>query len=211
MEPSALSRTLWGMGGNLGPDDDALWRQVVAGDGNAFTLIFDRHRDAVFRHAGRQFRLAHVAEDITAMVFYEAWRKRLFVRVVDGSVLPWLLVTTNYVARNQARHERRHRNLLAHLPPTEPADDIADTYADDDATQRRAAEVRQALAKLRPLDRDVLTLCVLEEMTTRQAAAVLDVPEGTIKSRLSRAKTRLGVLLPAMNPLSGQPATEGKL
>jgi RNA polymerase sigma factor (sigma-70 family) len=211
MEPSAVSRTLWGMGGTSEPDDDALWRQVVAGDGNAFNLIFDRHRDAVFRHACRQFRLTHVAEDITPMVFYEAWRKRLFVRVVDGSVLPWLLVTTNYVARNQARHERRHRNLLAHLPPPEPTDDTADTYVDNDVTERRAAEVRQALAKLRPRDRDVLTLCVLEEMTTRQAAIALDAPEGTIKSRLSRAKTRLGVLLPAMNRRSGQPATEGKL
>lgn len=197
------------MGGTSDLDDDGLWRQVVAGDGDAFALIFDRHRDAVFRHAGRQFRLSHVAEDITAMVFYEAWRKRMFVRVVDGSVLPWLLVTTNYVARNQARHERRHRNLLAHLPAPEPVGDIADAYAHDDTRQRRAADVRRALAKLRPLDRDVLTLCVLEEMTTRQAAVVLDVPEGTIKSRLSRAKTRLGVLLPALKPLSARPATEG--
>ncbi|WP_247826831.1 RNA polymerase sigma factor [Arthrobacter antioxidans] len=199
------------MGGISGPDDDALWRQVVAGDGTAFTLIFDRHRDAVFRHAGRQFQLSHVAEDITAMVFYEAWRKRVFVRVVDGSVLPWLLVTTNYVARNQARHERRHRSLLAHLPAPEPVGDVADTYVHDDTMQRRAADVRRALAMLRPLDRDVLTLCVLEEMTTRQAAAVLDVPEGTIKSRLSRAKTRLGVLLPALRPLGVRPATEGTL
>ncbi|MDN4609601.1 RNA polymerase sigma factor [Arthrobacter burdickii] len=199
------------MGGTSGSDDEALWRQVVTGDGNAFTLIFDRHRDAVFRHAGRQFQLSHVAEDITAMVFYEAWRKRLFVRIVDGSVLPWLLVTTNYVARNQARHERRHRNLLAHLPAPEQVDDIADTYADEDASRQRAGQVRQALAKLRPLDRDVLTLCVLEEMTTRQAAIVLDVPEGTIKSRLSRAKTRLGVLLPAMSPFTGRAATEGNL
>jgi RNA polymerase sigma-70 factor (ECF subfamily) len=199
------------MGGTSGPDDEVLWRQVVTGDGDAFTLIFDRHRDAVFRHAARQFQLSHVAEDITAMVFYEAWRKRLFVRIIDGSVLPWLLVTTNYVARNQARHERRHRNLLARLPAPQHVEDIADTYADDDATQQRAVQVRQALAKLRAMDRDVLTLCVLEEMTTRQAAAVLDVPEGTIKSRLSRAKKRLGVLLPVLIPLTGWPATEGTL
>jgi RNA polymerase sigma-70 factor (ECF subfamily) len=199
------------MGGNSGTADEALWRQVVAGDGGAFTLIFDRHRDAVFRHAGRQFQLAHVAEDITAMVFYEAWRRRLFVRMVDGSVLPWLLVTTNYVARNQARHERRYRNLLSRLPVPGPVDDIAETYSDDDTAQRRAAEVRQELAKLRPLDRDVLTLCVLEEMSTRQAAEALNIPEGTVKSRLSRAKTRLRMLLPALNPVSGRTATEGNL
>lgn len=81
----------------------------------------------------------------------------------------------------------------------------------DDTTHRRATAVREALMRLRPLDRNVLTLCVLEDMTIRQAAVVLEVPEGTIKSRLSRAKTRLAALLPAMAPCTGEPATEGNL
>lgn len=197
------------MGGIPESDDDALWRDVVAGSGDAFTLIFDRHRDVVFRHASRHVPQSHSAEDITALVFYEAWRRRLFVRVVDGSILPWLLVTTNNVARNQARHERRHRHLLARLPPPEPAQDIADTYVHDDHIKQRATEVRHALAKLRPLDRNVLTLCVLEDLTIRQAAVVLEVPEGTIKSRLSRAKTRLATLLPNLAPSTSHTATEG--
>lgn len=108
------------MGESPEPDNDTLWRRVVEGNGDAFTLIFDRHRDVVFRHASRQFQLSHTAEDVTAMVFYEAWRRRLFVRVVDGSVLPWLLVTTNNVARNQARHEPRPRYLLSRLPLPDP-------------------------------------------------------------------------------------------
>ena len=197
------------MGGISEANDDALWRQVVDGDGDAFTVIFDRHRDTVFRHACRQFQNSHTAEDITAMVFYEAWRRRLFVRVVDGSVVPWLLVTTNNVTRNQARHERRHRHLLARLPPPEPVQDIAEAHAHDDTTKHRAAAVREALMKLRALDRNVLTLCVLEDLTIRQAAIVLQVPEGTIKSRLSRAKTRLATLLPNLAPSTSEAVTEG--
>ena len=52
-------------------------------------------------------------------------------------------------------------------------------------------QVREAFAKLGKRDQDVITLCVLEELTTAQAAEALGVPEGTVKSRLSRARARL--------------------
>ncbi|WP_143466114.1 RNA polymerase sigma factor, partial [Leifsonia sp. NCR5] len=58
----------------------------------------------------------------------------------------------------------------------------------------RDRKVRDAFAKLSRQDQDVITLCVLEELTTSQAAQALGVPDGTVKSRLSRARKRLAEL-----------------
>lgn len=74
-------RTLWSMGGESEVSDEVLWKLVVNGDGDAFGELFDRHRDRVLRHALRVARSPHTAEDVTAIVFYEAWRRRAYVRI----------------------------------------------------------------------------------------------------------------------------------
>ena len=79
--------------------DEQLWRAVVRGDGVAFAAIFDRHGDRVWRHAWRLMQHRQDTEDVTAAVFAEAWRKRSRVRIVDDSVLPWLLATATNCAR----------------------------------------------------------------------------------------------------------------
>ncbi|MFF1572616.1 RNA polymerase sigma factor [Leifsonia sp. NPDC058292] len=158
-------------------------------------MLFDLHHDRVFRQALRLTASVHDAEDITAVVFLEAWRKRDVMRVVDGSVVGWLLVTTNYVFRNSVRSSRRYRQALEHLPAPEHAPDhsgVVDERIDSDA--RRGA-LRAALATLPRRDQDILTLCVLEELSTADAAEALGIAQGTVKSRLSRAKTRLSELL----------------
>ncbi len=182
------------MGAQVIASDEVLWRQVVNGDGDAFGAVFDRHHERVLRHALRLLSMHPVAEDVTAMVFYEAWRRRTHVRMVDESILPWLLVTANNLVRNQVRQQRRHKHFLSQLPPPAPADDIAEEVSDADERLGELASLREAFTRLRPLDRDVLTLCVVEGMSVREAASVLDVAEGTVKSRLNRAKKRLGSL-----------------
>lgn len=182
------------MGGDLEGTDEVLWRLVVNGDGDAFGALFDRHRDRVLHHSLRIVGSAHAAEDITAMVFYEAWRRREYVRMVNGSIVAWLLVTANNTIRNDLRQRRRYRNFLDRLPPSTDIPDIADAFADEEQQEFEAATLDQAFARLRQADRNVLTLCVVEEMTIRDAAAALGIPEGTVKSRLNRAKARLGDL-----------------
>lgn len=174
-----------------GVDEPGVWERARDGDGAAFTTIYDRHYDRVFRHAMRLVPTVHDTEDVAALVFLEAWRRRAVVRVVDGSVLPWLLVTTNYVAANARRAARRHRIALAKLPAQESVDDRTDEILDRiDATGRESA-LKAGFARLSTNDRDVLTLCVVHELPMADAAVVLGVPPGTVKSRLSRAKQRL--------------------
>lgn len=110
--------------------DSALWDRSLAGDGDAFGVLFDRHRDRVFRHACRLAQTRHDAEDVVAAAFLELWRRRAEVRLVDGSVLPWLLVTSTNLGRNVARGTRRYRQLLERLPRLLDQPDAAEVAFD---------------------------------------------------------------------------------
>ncbi|NEN06912.1 sigma-70 family RNA polymerase sigma factor [Diaminobutyricibacter tongyongensis] len=177
-----------------GFDEAAAWSSARDGDAQAFASLYDRHRDRVFGHALRLVREPHDAEDVTAVVFLEAWRKRASVRLVEGSVIGWLLVTTTYTVRNHTRSLRRYRSALAKLPPAASQDDHAPGVDEAIDATGRERRMREAFARLSKRDQDVISLCILEELTAAQAAEALGVPEGTVKSRLSRARKRLSEL-----------------
>ncbi|MGO4592375.1 RNA polymerase sigma factor [Leifsonia sp. 2TAF2] len=176
-------------------DEPAVLERVNAGDADAFGALFDLHHDRVFRQAMRLTSSIHDAEDVTAVVFLEAWRRRDAMRIVNGSVVGWLLVMTNFVFRNYARSSRRYREGLQQLPPPENSPDHAAAVDDRIDRDARRSALRTALATLPTRDQDILTLCVLEELSTAEAAEALGIAPGTVKSRLSRAKTRLAALL----------------
>jgi RNA polymerase sigma-70 factor (ECF subfamily) len=106
--------------------------------------------------------------------------------------LPWLLgIATNRIGR--ARDAER-RWLRAH----DPEPDTSDVFEDADSrlnAERLAPWLHDALAALRRRDREVLLLHVAAELTVEQVAAALDVPVGTIKSRLHRARRILAAQL----------------
>ena len=195
LEPFPRFRTLWSMTSSVfGAADADEWARARSGDPAAFGALFETHRDRVLWHAMRSVDSFHDAEDVAALVFLEAWRKKDAVRVVNGSVLPWLLVTTNYVARNFSRALHRHRSAMQSLPPARHHDDFAPAVNERiDAEPRRAA-VRAAFGRLSATEQDVVSLCVIQGMTNTDAAATLGIPAGTVKSRLSRAKTKLAEL-----------------
>jgi RNA polymerase sigma-70 factor (ECF subfamily) len=172
--------------------DEAEWVAALDGDGEAFGRIFDRHRDRVRRHGYRLAPTPSDVDDLVAITFLEAWRLRGRVRLVDGSILPWLLVTAANVARNQQRSARRYRALLGKLPVGEAAPDPA-TLIDDTG-------VAAQFDRLPLADRQVLALCVVEGFSEREAASALGVPPGTVKSRLARARRRLAGLITEPSP-----------
>lgn len=183
---------------SVNSEDPADWAAALSGDGEAFGRVFDAHHAQVRRHSARLVRRAADADDVMAITFLEAWRKRAQVRVVDDSVLPWLLVTATNVASNINRGARRYRALLDRLPSSEW---VADPLSENDD-----AEAVAALAKLSRADRSVVVLCVLEGFSEREAAEALGVPQGTVKSRLSRAKQRLRKQI--SDPSTTRPLTE---
>lgn len=172
-------------------DDAALWARSRAGDGAAFATLYDRHRDRVFRQAVRLLGDQHDAEDVLAAAFLELWRRRDEVRVVGGSVLPWLLVTASNVARNVTRGTRRYRALLARLPRTTEAADAADLAFADDVGALVDPALAAALRSLDRRDLHLVTLVALEGLPLAEAAELLHVSPAAAKSRLHRVRVRL--------------------
>ncbi len=173
----------------MSDDDAALWMRVRDGDETALGTLFDRLEVRLFRHATRLLSNREDAKDAVTIAFFELWRKRATVRLVDGSPLPWLLNTVSHSARNLERSARRYRLLLARTP------------VDAHAAAPIAADESGVLAALRRLparEQSVVVLTVLEGYADREAAEALGVPLGTVKSRLSRAKGRLREEMTAM-------------
>lgn len=163
--------------------DEEAWAEALAGRGHAFGEVFDRHRARLYRHSRGLAPSWSDADDVVAVTFLEAWRKRNDIQFVDGSMLPWLLRTATFTASNLTRAVRRYKAALRRLPLGDTQPDHSEQLDDGDAVT--------ALRGLSPIDQEVLTLCVLEGISAEDAARIMSVRIGTIKSRLSRAKARL--------------------
>lgn len=168
-------------------DEVVLWSRARSGSGEAFGRVFDAHRDRVYRHALRLVDTTHEAEDVTAIAFLELWRRREDVRVVNGSVLAWLLVTTSNVARNQRRAARRYRRFLEALPRPEEVPDAAETALALDLD----SGLRDALRTLRGPDLHLLTLVALEDLPIADAAAAIGITPAAAKTRVHRIRVQL--------------------
>lgn len=178
--------------------DSELWRRAAdSQDGRAFGELFDRHASRVYNHCFRRTASWSVAEDLTSVVFLEAWRRRRDVRLHGDTVLPWLLAVANNCLRNAERSQRRYRRLLAKLPRSPenpPADADVEGRLDDAKTMERLAVV---LRQLRREEQEVIALCDWSGLDYEEASTALAVPVGTVKSRLSRARARLRELVDA--------------
>ena len=172
-------------------DEAGDWAAALSNDADAFVAIFDRHHDRVYRHALRLTENRHDAEDITAGAFLELWRRRKSVRVVDGSTLPWLLVTATNLARNLTRGLRRYRTLIATLPRAEVGRSAEDVAVERMEETRLASQVRQALATLSPSDAALISLTMLEHYSPAEAGLALGISNGAARTRLHRARTRM--------------------
>ncbi|NBM15143.1 sigma-70 family RNA polymerase sigma factor [Streptomyces sp. GC420] len=166
--------------------------RVRAGEPSAFAELYETYATAVYNHAFRLTADWSAAEDVMATTFMEAWRLHGKVDAEGGSLRPWLLGIATNVARNQYRSNRRYKAAAAaaaQAPTTAPdhADDVAGRLDD----QRRMAAVLTALSSMRRAEREVLTLCLFEGLEYSQAARVLGIPIGTVRSRMSRARVKL--------------------
>lgn len=123
--------------------------------------------------------------------FLVAWRTREQVDPEGGPLSPWLLGIATNRARNHRRGVGRRLAFLARQPKPKETEDFAEASAERLDHQRELAAVREVLDRLRQPEREVLALCVWAGLDYAQAAAALDVPVGTVRSRLSRARARL--------------------
>lgn len=172
----------------------ALWERARHDEGDAFGLLFDLHRVRVYHRALGLMANTHDAEDVTATAFFELWRKRRTVRIVQGSVLPWLLVTTVNLSRNAQRSSSRYQKVLRAAPRT---DAVTEPDAESIETRVRLA---RSLQQLSPTDSALFVLTALEEMPLAEAAEAVGLKPSTARMRLHRARARLRTDLHDLNP-----------
>jgi RNA polymerase sigma factor (sigma-70 family) len=194
--------------------DVALWEAAAAGDHDAFGTLFDRHAKAVYNFLLRRTTDWSLAEDLTAAVFLQAWRRHNQV-VFDGdSALPWLLGVARLVLRNASRSRTRYQAALCRVRanalaagqgPSDPADVVVGRLD----SERQLAELRAAIAALPVRHREVIELCVYAGLDQQAAAIALGVSVGTVKSRLHRARQRLAGNLGAPQPGTAAHGMEG--
>jgi RNA polymerase sigma factor (sigma-70 family) len=176
-------------------DEDVLWAAALVQDGPAFGRLFDLHRDAVLRQALRLVSSPADAEEVAASAFFELWRKRESVRLVNGSLLPWLLVTAANLSRNSSRSLMRRERLLRRAPRDhDDAEARAFARIDDDLPR---SELVLALRRLPQRDAALVTMAALEGYRVAEIAQLLGLTENAARVRLHRAHKKLrGLLAP---------------
>lgn len=175
--------------------DEELHRAALAGSGEAMATFYRRHGGLVYRFTLQMSRDTAVAEEITQEVFLALLTQIDRFDAGRGTLSTWLCG----IARRQLwKHLERNDAAAAFDFDEErtaelqcPNDGPAETLLRREAV----AAVRAGMDELPPVLREVVILCALEEMSYEQAAQVLTVPVGTVRSRLHRAKARLACLL----------------
>jgi RNA polymerase sigma-70 factor, ECF subfamily len=192
--------------------DDGLVRRMIAGDEEAFTLLYRRKQPAIYRFALHMTGNASVADDVTQEVFMTLIRDTARFDPAKGTLGGFLFG----IARNHLRKRwEQDRRLVAlvdgseDFPRLESGDGCfhGGTFGrangngngsgalrqpgDQFATLEIVGRVRQAIATLPENYREVVVLCELEEMSYEEAASALTCPVGTVRSRLHRARALL--------------------
>jgi RNA polymerase sigma factor (sigma-70 family) len=189
-----------------GPASDA---EIIASSlahPEIFGVIYDRHFRAVLGYLGRGVR-TDTALELTAEVFVRAFASRSRYRSEYANARPWLMgIAANLLAghfRGQARERRAFSRAVAHI-------DHLQHNLEDESISRLHAEAQReaiatAMAMLRPEQRSVVTLFALGGLSYAEIALALGIPEGTVRSRLNRARRKLSSALEDAQPTGIQP------
>ena len=180
-------------------------------DPDQFAVIYDRYVGEVFRYvAGRLGR--DVAEDLAAETFLIAFRKRDRFDPALGRVRPWLYgIATTLVGQHRREESRRYRALArAGRRVLDSVESHDDRVADAVTAGQLGRQLAAALTGLGHGDRDVLLLVAISDLSHQEVALALDIPYGTVGSRLNRARRALREALGVVDPrLDHEEASNG--
>ena len=186
-------------------DWSALVERCVRGDGGAWAELVRGHHRRVYGMCYRFTGSAHDAEDLTQEVFLKLYGNLRSFNSDKGSFTTWITTLTRNLLVDHFRRSRMERStdsLDAGWDASEETRSGAELLQDarrspHDHTMARelARMVQAALAKVSPELREAVILRDLEDMDYKEIALVLRVPEGTVKSRISRGRAELARLL----------------
>ena len=165
--------------------DAALLEQALTGLEDAFTALYRRRQGGVYRFALQMTGSTSLAEDVTQETFLALLLHGTRYDEARGTVAAFLYgIARNLVLR---RLDRRAWTELELAEESAGPEDLL-----EDLTRRESIEhVRQAVLSLPPVFREAVVLCDLQDSSYEEAAAALECPVGTVRSRLSRARALL--------------------
>lgn len=168
---------------------DAVLIAASRSDPERFGLIFERHHAAILSYLRRRVGPQEAA-DLAAETFVTAFRTRARYEVEHEGARPWLFGIATNLLRHHWRRERRRLRAYARTgrDPVESGIEEAEDRADAERAWPRLA---RALASLPRAEREVLLLHVWADLSQTEIAQALEIPVGTVYSRLSRARARI--------------------
>jgi RNA polymerase sigma factor (sigma-70 family) len=182
------------------PGTDAQLIRRSRDEPGLFEVIFDRHYDVVRVYAQRRIGMAD-GEEIAASTFEQAFMQRdRFDTDTFRSARPWLIGIANNLIR---RHVRREEVRRRHWPVSIALDRSTwEPDLDGLEARERGPAIRSALAALSDDDRETFLLVVLADLSYEDAAQIMAVPTGTVRSRINRVRRRLRELMEAAEAIN---------
>lgn len=185
----------------MAADDRVLWSRLAGADDAALTELYRRHCDAVYNFAFRRTASWAAAEDVVQATFTAVWR-RARAGTVDAlrseTARAVLLVMAGQECANAARTARRQRLLHGRIEADSGgavSPDHAGSTAERVDDELQMSEVRRALRLIPRVQREAIELVVWSHCSIAEAAGALGVSEGTVKSRLHRARQSLSTVI----------------
>ena len=160
-----------------------------------FAELFDRHAPHLYRYCARRAG-PQDADDLVAETFLAAFGQRSGYDQAYPDARPWLYgIATNLLGTYQRQEIRQFRLLQAAAPRAVAAFDDSERVVATVAAQSARPRLAAALAGLSQPDRDVLLLIAWEDLSYHEVARALEIPVGTVRSRLHRARSQLRPIL----------------
>jgi RNA polymerase sigma-70 factor, ECF subfamily len=194
--------TVAGIGADEALEQDAqLVQQCLQGDGSAWEELVRRHTRRIFNICYRFTGNGTEAEDLSQEVFLRVYKTLGSYRSAHGGFATWMSSVTRNLLIDHYRRTKRDR-------VTDSLDDAMPVVENKESTARRpdqqallrelSSQVQSALTKLSPELREAVILRDLQQLEYAEIRQILDVPEGTVKSRINRGRIELARILRQM-------------
>ena len=180
--------------------DAQLVRLCMRGDGPSWEELVRRHTRRVYNLCYRFTGNAAVAEDLSQEVFIRVYRTLASYQSTEGAFATWLTSVTRNLLVDHYRRTRRDRltDSIDSTPQLEQQSSPARTPDSLAQATELSARVQQGLARLSPELREAVILRDLQGLDYAEIRSVLQVPEGTVKSRINRGRIELARILEEM-------------
>jgi RNA polymerase sigma-70 factor (ECF subfamily) len=193
-QPTTLGDVLYAKSKAPVPEQDwaALVQSIAAGDELALHALYERAHRIVFTLIMRIMANRETAEELTIDVFHDVWRRASRYDAANGTVLGWVM--------NQARSRAIDRVRFENRKKRSPGDDmqpLAEVATDPRDVLEQRESLRVALSVLTPDERQAIETTFFAGLTHAEAAARLNQPLGTIKTRIRSALHKLRHVLAA--------------